>query len=317
MLIKKKHFLWKKINLLRLIIIIGSVLLFAGGPSYYSPRSFKNIWDLGHILFFSILSYLILLSWPKNEKMTVFRQAFSVLFIVLFLGTLVEFAQAGSRRSPDILDVVRNVIGCLVTLSFFMPSKKTFPRFFLRPLQTITIVLVIAALFPAVKSITDEIVALRQFPVLSDFETPFEIDRWRGDSKFTIDHTFAFHGTSSLKVALNTSLYSGVSLKYFPRNWLYYKYLLLSIFNPDDEPIKVTCRINDMRHTLGIQHYDDRFNQSYSLVKGWNLITVPLEQVVNAPKNRKMELDKVQALGIFATGLSQPKVLYIDYVHLN
>ena len=120
-----------------------------------------------------------------------------------------------------------------------------------------------------------------------------------------------------MKVALNTSLYSGVSLKYFPRNWRHYKYLQLSIFNPDDEPIKVTCRINDMRHTLGNQDYDDRFNQRFSLVKGWNLITVPLDQVASAPKGRKMDLDKVQELGIFATGLSQPKVLYIDYVMLT
>ena len=167
-------------------------MLFAGGPDYYSPRSFRNIWDLGHILFFSILSYIILLSWSKNEKMTVFRQAFSVLFIVLLIGTLVEIAQAGSRRSPDVLDVVRNVIGCLVTLSFFTPSKKTFPKFLLRPLQAITILLVIAALFPAVTSITDEMVALRQFPVLSDFETPFEIDRWRGTQNSQLITLFLF-----------------------------------------------------------------------------------------------------------------------------
>ena len=292
-------------------------MLFAGGPDYYSPRSLKNIWDLGHILFFSILSYLILLSWSKNEKMTVFRETFFVVFIVLILGTLVEIAQAGSRRSPDVLDVIRNVIGCLLTLSFFMPSKKTFPKFLLRPLQTITIVLVIAALFPAVKSITDEIVALRQFPVLSDFETPFEIDRWSGDSEFSIDHAVSFHGRSSLKVILNTSLYSGVTLKYFPGNWHQYKYLQLNIFNPEQESVRITCRVNDRLHTLGNQDYDDRFNQRFTLIKGWNLITVPLEQVSKAPKGREMETKKIQGLGIFATGLSRPKVLYIDYVLLG
>ena len=292
-------------------------MLFAGGPDYYSPRSFKNIWDLGHILFFSVLSYLILLSWSKNKKMTVFRQVFSVLFIVLLLGTLIEVAQAGSRRTPDVLDIIRNLIGCLITLIFFSQSKNSFPKSYRRSLQVITILLATAAIFPAVKSITDEIVALRQFPVLSDFETPFEIDRWSEDSEFSIDQTVSFHGQSSLKVVLNTSLYSGVSLKHFPGNWLQYKYLQLNIFNPDDEPIKVTCRINDIWHTQGNQDYDDRFNQSFSLVKGWNLITVPLEQVANAPKGRKMELDKVQELGIFVTGLSQSKTLYIDYVLLT
>ena len=299
------------------MIIVGSFLLFAGGPDYYSPRSFKTVWDLGHILFFAILSYVILLSWSQHKGMTFSRQAIAVMFIALILGTLIEIAQAGSRRSPDIWDVVRNLIGCMVTLSFFTPSKNSLPKSFLKALQAITFLLVISALFPAVKSITDEIVALRQFPVLSDFETPFEIDRWSGDSKFAVDPTFSYHGRSSLRVALNTSLYSGVSLRFFPGNWLKYKYLQFSIYNPEDQPIKVTCRINDTRHRLGKQTYDDRYNQMFPLTNGWNIISVPLERVAGSPKSRKMDLAKVQELGVFTTGLRRPKVLYIDYVLLT
>jgi len=306
----------KKINLLRLIVIFASVLLFAGGPDYYSPRSFKNIWDLGHILFFSVLSYLILLSWSKNERMSLLLQAFSILFIALFLGTLIEIVQAGSRRSPDVLDATRNVIGCLLTLSFLMPSKKTFPKFLLRPLQAITILLLIAALFPAVKSISDEIVALRQFPVLSDFETPFEIGRWSGNAKLSIDNDIHFHGGSSLKVFLKTSNYSGAGLRYFPGNWSNYKYLHLNIFNPSNEPLKITCRIHDRRHTEGIQVYNDRFNRSQVLLKGWNQIAIPLDQVENAPKTRKLDLRKVQKMAVYVYRLPQPRVIYIDDVRL-
>lgn len=317
MLNNKNNFLFKKINLLRLIVIVGSVLLFAGGPDFYSPRSFKNFWDLGHILFFSILSYLILLSWSQNGRMPLVLQAICILSIALFLGTLIEIAQAGSRRSPDVLDIFRNIIGCLITLSFFAPSTNTIPKFFLRVLQATTLLLVTAALFPAFKSITDEIVALRQFPVLSDFETPFETNRWSGGTKLFIDHTIYFHGKSSMKVALDTSRYSGVTLKYFPGNWVDYKTLQLGIFNPDSNHINITCRIHDKRHTEGVQKYIDRFNRTYSLQKGWNLIKIPLKQVKNAPEGRDMDLDQIRAVGIFSTSLLKPAVIYIDSVLLT
>ena len=306
-----------KTHLLSLIVIVGSVLLFVGGPDSYSRRSYKTIWDLGHILLFSSLSYLILLSWSRNRKATFYRQAFFVMFIALVLGTLIEIAQNGSRRSSDFLDIIRNIIGCLITLSFFAPSKNSIPKFFLRTLQAITILLVTAALIPVLKSTADELVALRQFPVLSDFETAFETDRWSGRTKRGIDHTAYFHGRSSMKVVLDTSRYSGVTLKYFPGNWTDYKTLQLCIFNPGGDRIQITCRIHDKLHEKGIQNYNDRFNKRYILQKGWNQIKIPLEQVKNAPNGREIDLGQIRAIGIFSTSLLKPAVIYIDSVLLT
>jgi hypothetical protein len=71
-------------------------------------------------------------------------------------------------------------------------------------------------LLPLAVAITDEWIAKNQFPVLADFETPFEIYRWVGGTAFDIDNGISYHGGSSLKIQLNTSKYSGVALKYFP-----------------------------------------------------------------------------------------------------
>ena len=35
------------------LLIIGSILLFLGGPDYFSSRSFKHFWDIGHIVYFA------------------------------------------------------------------------------------------------------------------------------------------------------------------------------------------------------------------------------------------------------------------------
>jgi hypothetical protein len=77
-----------------------------------------------------------------------------------------------------------------------------------------------------------------------------------------------------LTVELDTSLYSGIGLKYFPENGQHYNELQLSIFNPDSELklIQLTCPIRDRQHTRGLQLYADRFNKKFFISSGWNLI---------------------------------------------
>jgi len=289
---------------------------FVGGPDYYAPRSYKCFWDLGHILFFSIFSYLILVNWPKRFETTFLRQGIFVIFIVICLGGLVEFAQTGSIRTPDIMDLIRDIIGALVALSFWAPARKRVSKVKLRIWQAISATFVALAFLPLAIALLDERKALKQFPVLADFESRFEIDRWTGDADFSIDHETYHHGKASLKVELNTSLYSGVGLKYFPENWQHYNELQLSIFNPDPEPIQLTCRIHDRQHTRGLQLYADRFNRKFSISSGWNLIRIQLKEIENAPHNRNMALSQIQGLGIFAISLSKPRTVYVDYVRL-
>jgi hypothetical protein len=214
------------------------------------------------------------------------------------------------------MDLIRDIIGGLVAISFWAPARKTISIARLRIWQAISATLVAMAFFPLTTAILDEITALKQFPVLADFESRFEIDRWTGDAEFSIDHEIYYHGKASLKIELNTSLYSGAGLKYFPENWQHYNELQLSIFNPDSEPIQLTCRIHDRQHTQGLQLYEDRFNRKFSISSGWNLIRIQLNQIENAPRKRKMAINQIQGLGIFATNLSKPKTVYVDYVRL-
>jgi hypothetical protein len=106
-------------------------------------------------------------------------------------------------------------------------------------------------------------------------------------------------------------------IRHGPTNTLHYKELQLSIYNPDKKPIQLTCRIHDRQHTGGLQLYEDLFNKSFSISNGWNLIRIPLSQIANAPFKRKIALNQIQGLGIFAVSLPKPRNVYIDYVRLT
>jgi hypothetical protein len=185
--------------------------------------------------------------------------------------------------------------------------------------QLLTTALFVIGLLPLAAALTDEWIAKRQFPVFSDFENPLEVYRWVGDSEFDIDNSISSHGTSSLKIWLNTSKYSGVALKYFPTDWQGYRALKFNVYNPSSEPLKITCRVHDRQHTRGREPelYDDRFNRTYLLNKGWAPITIDLEELADAPKNRRMDISQIQGVGVFVVQLPRTRVIYIDYIRLS
>jgi hypothetical protein len=148
---------------------------------------------LGHILFFSIFSHLILLKWPKNSETTFLRQSTSIILITICLGSLIELAQTASFRTSDLMDVVRDVIGCLIALAFYAPNRKTISKTCLTIFQTISVIMVSMAFLPLIAASIDETAARNQFPVLSDFETRFETGRWTGDADFSIDNKIHSH----------------------------------------------------------------------------------------------------------------------------
>lgn len=301
---------------LPLVLAVLFFLFFFGGPDYYSSRFFKQFWNLGHILFFAILPlYICMLS--KRAKGNLPIQAVIVFGVALFLGAFIELLQGSFQQDVEYGDLIRDLIGGMVGMFFLLPDRQIFPTKVLRWMQIFTICLVIVQIYPAVVALSDEWRARRQFPVLSDFETAFEIERWGGDAGRSISKKDAFHGKRSMMVQLGTGTYSGVSLNYFPGDWTGFRGFEFSVFNPDPEEIRLTCRIHDKRHVAGGEElFGDRFNRTYSLGPGWHTIRIAADDILHAPEGRVMDVRHILGVGIFATRLPRPRVLYIDYVRV-
>jgi hypothetical protein len=305
----------KKI-ILALLVLAVFPLFFFFGPGYGSSRSFQCIWDLGHIFFFALGSYFLLSFSQFITEKTIWRQFFWIIIITLALGFFIEMIQGGFNREPDYLDMLRNLAGSMFAFFFFNPSKQALSGRKFLAFQLLTILIVVSALFPLAIAMTDELIADAEFPVLSDFETPFEKTRWAGGAQMKISNEAVYKGRSSLKVMLDTSRYSGVALEYFPGDWQGYSFLSFDAYNPSSEPIRITCRVHDRQHTKGVQFYSDRFNKSFLLGRGWNSIQINLEEVANAPKTRAMDMSDIRGLGIFSVQLPEPRVIFLDNVRL-
>lgn len=309
-----------------------TILFFIGGPDYHSPRSYKSFWNLGHILYFSLFPLLLFSVSSGKQNRPIFEpspriasmntlaipvQLIVILGLTIALGVLVELFQYGFNRSPDMGDIFRNILGACIAIGFLLPIGKSVSKAPMLIYRTTLIILVAWQCYPIVIDLIDEHQSRRDFPILSDFQTPNQIHRWSGDASVTIGNDIGRNGNRALRVSLTTQTYSGVALKYFPVDWRQYQWLQFRIYNPSADAITITCRIHDKKHTQGVQRYQDRFNTTRVLAQGWNTISISLEEVRRAPDTRQMDLSQIYGVGIFASRLPHPREIYIDDVNLR
>jgi VanZ family protein len=291
---------------------------FIGGPGYHSSRIYKAGWDLGHVLFFMLATWLIFhVLRPSMFSLRSFWIYTRVFFLVAILGVSVELLQMIlTSRRPDVLDLLRNQLGCLLVFAFMHPSSGRKSR--LVVLSRIGLMLLfLLALVPMFRAVADQWCADRQFPFLADFETPFEVDRWVHPKQVQRERGLARNGDFSMRVRLSTATYSGTSLFYFPKDWSGFHALHFSVFWPGSKVLQLHCRIHDRLHKANNKGYRDRFNRHFFLRQGWNDLVVPLSAVAAAPKDRTMDMHNIAGFGIFVVQQPRPLTIYVDHVYLE
>lgn len=310
LLVSRQYGLW-------VAAAVCAVFLFLGGPDLIHTRSFKHALDLGHIAAFTLWSLLLMHQWPGLASVPFRQQAATVLLFCVVAGAAVEIIQSVIGRHASLEDMGRNAIGGLLALCFFFPGRLSMDKHRLRLFQSITLLLFLIALVPLTRSLIDEWRAWQQFPVLADFETPLELDRWSGNAELTIDRSIARSGRASLKLALTTAEYSGAEIEYFPTNWRNYRSIAFNIYNPHTIPLQIVCKIRDRHHDISGYRFNDRFNRSYLVPYGWNRIEIAMADVEMAPLERKMDLNRITGFQIFTVSLPEPRTLYLDHLRLE
>ena len=295
-------------------LTVLSLLLVFGGDEILPGRAFRAFWNLGHIAYFALIAWL-LLQWDALRRQSRWRQWLWVLLASLLIGGVIELLQIGTRRSADLEDILRDLGGSLLVLAFY-PGLLGTGRLLRWGLRGLVLLLLLWELVPFGRALIDTGFALRHFPVLADFSTPFEIDRWSGGAKLEIVEPE--DGRPALQMTLLPGDYSGASLKDFPGDWRGYDALVIELDLPSEEPLRLTLRVHDRRHESGPRAYafGDRFNRSFLLKPGFNRLRIPLEQIRQAPAGRSMDLGHIVDVTLFASRLKATRDIVVFSVRL-
>ena len=300
-----------------ILLLIGFPFFFFGGPGYHAARSFKAVWNLGHILFFFPATWLYITFAENHEgRAGSWLFFFKAFFIVLLAGIIIELIQkATGGRTVDVGDVYRDLLGCLAAfvVARSLPISHKGRLFAVCGL----IGLLLLEIWPVFRSLADEQAARAQFPLLADFETPFEQNRFGDIRQLRREREIVRHGRYALRVQLSTATYSGTSLFYFPHDWRDYRMLHFSIYNPEKNNLALHCRIHDTLHAKHGMRFDDRYHKRFFLRPGWNDCEVALEDVRAAPVSRLMEMANIERFALFVVRQERPRVLYLDYIYLS
>ena len=88
----------------------------------------------------------------------------------------------------------------------------------------------------------------------------------------------------------------------------------MHLYNDRPTELRITIRIHDWWHD---DEYVDRFNRTLVLRPGDNWVIIDLPDVRTAPAGREMDMERIAALYLFTTKLTDTAVVYIDDIQLR
>ncbi len=305
-----------------LIIAVLLVLLFIGGPGHDDGRIVKAIWQSGHfVLFATIVFFILQVDFIAKQKwfhLFVATGIFSSWFgvateaIQLLVGRDFEFVDIGN-------DIIGGYAGFLATRLVLLSRQHSSHK---KALQlTYTLGFILLALLGTRKVTTallDNQNIQSSFPVLSDFETEFEMARWDYRSAIlSISASPKPNASDSMKVEFQPDRYPDITLKDFIKDWSNYHSIHFSLFNSQSEPIEMELKVYDEQHLIGGYRYNDRFNRQIVLQPGWNKFSFLLAAIKQSPKNRQMDLTSISSFSLFMVDLKQDTTIYLDDLYLS
>ncbi len=319
---KKYDFMAK---LAMMFVLAMSVMLFIRNPLETHDRLNQALWNTGHLFFFALLVVLLLNHESLIRRSWSAKLLFSVL-LSLVLGSLIEVVQYSVGRYMALEDVVQDMLGGL--LGFFvvfyftdLSESGLFKSMVLKRVATGTLLIltVLLAFYPAYKIVQDNRRMQDDFPLLAGFEAADELARWDSDfvNRMRLDQDTVIEGVFSLFVEFGVSEYSDITLRALAGDWRGYDWLNFSIYNDQSDNLPIELKIFDTQHAGNGYAYSDRFNRLLVLAPGWNDVEVSLQDIQNAARSRKVDLQNIAVVSLFVHRPSEPLRIYLDNIHLS
>ena len=280
-------------------------LFFIGGPDWANGLFYEAVWNLGHILFFFLITLLL----QPQRKLGGWRLVAVTTVVVLVSGGLIELIQSRIGRQIDWHDMLRNLVGAWLALTCLSWPQKKSPAVWLARIGVVTLLLWELWFVVAIGHQQGQIT--RQMPQLYNFAATNAQLFWNGNVQRSTRFADSVGNQFSLEVNITTEKYSGASLNNLASDWSNYQNLALTLSNPEQTPLAMVLRINDRTHKRSGNAYEDRFNTRLVVAPGVNSFTVSLADVQQAPATRLMDMTDIHRLIIFASNQPTATTVYL------
>ncbi|MBL8813583.1 MAG: hypothetical protein JNM43_25685 [Planctomycetaceae bacterium] len=307
-------------------LLLGLMLLLVF-PFPFHGRLWRALFDLAHgpVFFLTVLLCVFALDPGKLG----FRNRSALIpltiprFVVLaaglfFVGVFGELGQALVRRHPSIQDAVANAAGVFagVLICGAAALRQLWRRLVLYVCGVA--ILVVPEIGP-LRELREHFQQQSQFPLIASFERPEELGAWEPHGATAVrSDDWSTDGRYSLRVrSLNGQIYPGASMVYFPGDWTKFRTVEFSIRNRAEQPMLLGVRIIDRLHEERGYIPDDRFHVDVPLAPGEiRALRWTLEQVKNAPRTRKTNLDDLTQINVFSVEPQDNVDFEIDEIRL-
>jgi VanZ family protein len=306
-------------------------LLLAGLAVVEEPEQtlfWKALFDAGHAFLFGLVVLLVrsLLGMALGEGPEA-RRSLQAIVVTLGLAAASEILQLFQpTRDASVADFLRDaagatafpLLGAAIAAGRTDSPRQTGAR--RAALGLVGAGLLSAVAVPFLLVVRIYIERDRAFPTL------FRLDgsRWErqlvstGNSELVpgvIPATgLAETSRPMARLALRPGTYPGLVLHEPYPDWRGFNRLVLTVLSEVDAPLALTIRVHDVWHD---HRYEDRFNKKLVITRGEHLITIPLEEIRNAPRHREMDLRRVRGIVMYAYRLGRRADVYLGPIRLE
>lgn len=304
-----------------------AAVLFFDLPS--RPRILAVLNDAAHAPVFGALALVLLVALRRAGMQDPWRSAGLAWLMTVVAGIVIESIQAQIGRDASWRDVYVDGLGALCALGLGMgwpalglsdSSTTASPKGPRRAALALVAVSALLASYPVAEAIAAYALRWQRFPALAAFDAPLDLYFAQPVSarlqRVQLPHELTRPGDGvALRVESTGGRWPGWSHSEPAADFADYQTLHVEVANPGHVPLRLVVRVHDEAHD---QRYEDRFNEPFSIAPvSRQVLSMPLAEVAEGPRDRKIDLERIAGIVVFAPDLPAGQQFYVIRVWLD
>lgn len=272
-----------------------------------------------HVPVFALVALGIFAAVRLLSRLRFSRCIALAMLLAMLLGVLSEGAQMQGPRDASVEDLMSDWLGSISVLLIVLAigGGKQLNGKLRGAWAIVGAALMFLALWPLLSVSAAYVERNRNLPTIFGFDARYGKTFLRLQDA-TIEVTD--HPTEKQKIGKVTfedGSWPGLVFHDLWPDWSEYAFLVIELAMDGTRPLGINIRVHDSIHAQGSQPYEDRFNLSYTLGNGTQIIRIPLTEIRDAPRGRQMDLTEINGVVIFATRAEAGSVFDLAEIRLE